>query len=208
MNKPTASIRSLAIPFLVYFATYATVNCLDSFYAAQNREDPTTTSTTYTKALAATAVNIGTCVFKDGYYARTTSGMAVPLLTYALFTARDVVTMYSSFNLPVLLAPKLPAFPNATFFLGDWAIKSEQVRLQAAQILVPAAAQIITTPLHLLGLDIHNRQGKVTGLDRVRTVWSHCAFATPLRAMRVLPAFGFGNAVNSSCRTTMIHRMT
>lgn len=207
MNKPSTSLRSLAIPFLVYFATYATVNCLDSFYAAQNSDDPSTTSTAYTKALAATAVNIGTCVFKDGYYAKTASGMAVPILTYALFTARDAVTMYSSFNLPVLLAPMLPTFPNTTSFLGDCIAKSEQVRLQAAQILVPAAAQIVTTPLHLLGIDIHNRQGKITRRDRVRAVWSHFAFATPLRIMRVLPPYGFGNAVNNSCRTTMLHRM-
>jgi len=72
----------------------------------------------------------------------------------------------------------------------------------AAQFVTPAAVQIVSTPLHLLGLDLYNRPGVgVSGMDgraaRVLRDWGMSAVA---RICRIVPAFGVGGVVNTKVR--------
>ena len=75
----------------------------------------------------------------------------------------------------------------------------------AAQFLAPAGVQILSTPVHLLGLDLYNRPGKgVEWKDRwgrIRRDWAGAALA---RMGRVIPAFGVGGVVNARVRRRLM----
>jgi hypothetical protein len=138
------------------------------------------------------------CVYKDSQFARIfgrpTRGPAarMPFASYALFAARDGLTIFSSFNIPPLLSPYLL---HATPYL------STPARAQnAAQFLAPAVMQVFSTPLHLLGLDLFNRQGAVDWRERVHRVGRDWAVSALARMARIVPAFGVGGVVNRAVR--------
>lgn len=72
----------------------------------------------------------------------------------------------------------------------------------AAQFVTPAAVQLVSTPLHLLGLDLYNRPGvAVGGTDgRAAKVLRDWAKSSAARMCRIVPAFGVGGVVNTKCR--------
>lgn len=77
----------------------------------------------------------------------------------------------------------------------------------AAQFVAPAAVQLISTPLHLLGLDLYNRDGAVGWKERaskVRMDWIKSSFA---RMARIVPAFGVGGVVNTGVRRSLMKRL-
>jgi hypothetical protein len=115
---------------------------------------------------------------------------------------RDCLTIFASFNLPPLLAPRLDAH------------MSDQVRkyvaaASVAQFVTPAAIQLVSTPLHLLGLDLYNRPGAALGgpdgrASRVVRDWAKSALA---RIGRIVPAFGVGGVVNLKVRQGLMGRL-
>ena len=132
----------------------------------------------------------------------------VPRSSLALFAARDSLTVFASFNVPSLLGP----------LLSEAGGLGAQAGLNAAQFLAPAGVQAVSTPLHLLGLDLYNRQkgaggeisggdGRINWRDRwtvVRRDWFGASLA---RMARVVPAFGVGGVVNSKVRRTFMGRL-
>ncbi|RGP71027.1 hypothetical protein FSPOR_3715 [Fusarium sporotrichioides] len=203
-SKPKATFASLFIPFLVYFGTYATANMFDSFNAVQYDLDPSIVCSSPAKFAATTTVSSGLSIFKDAYFSRMACGGGTPLLSYALFTLRDAITIYASFNLPTVIAPKLAEFPFASITPFADIFKSDDSRLKMAQLFMPAASQIVSTPIHLLGLDVHARQVRMTIRERVSVIKRHAGFATPLRMIRVLPSFGIGSVANTGFRRNMM----
>lgn len=121
-------------------------------------------------------------------------------MSYALFAARDSLTVFASFNLPPLVAPYLPLSFGAGVDLEKYVS-----RASAAQFLAPAGIQLVSTPLHLLGLDLYNRRGGGVGwrsrVGKVGRDWVGSSFA---RMARVVPAFGVGGVVNSGVRRRMM----
>ncbi|KAJ4247414.1 hypothetical protein NW762_013089 [Fusarium torreyae] len=207
LSKPRMPpLGGIIIPFLVYFGTYSTANLCDSMYAAANDLDVTTITSTMPKFLATTAVSTGLCVYKDGYFAKLlgTSAVkkAVPRRSFALFTARDAVTVFASFNMPSVLAPNLRQFSG----VGPLSslVNSEEASLRTAQMIMPAAIQVVSTPIHLLGLDYNNRQERLPFYERVNAVRKLVYVATPLRMMRIIPAFGIGSVANTSFRRSWL----
>jgi hypothetical protein len=78
-----------------------------------------------------------------------------------------------------------------------------------AQFVAPAAVQIASTPLHLLGLDLYNRPGVgLLGQDgragRVLRDWVKSALA---RMGRIIPAFGIGGVVNTKIRKNLMGKL-
>lgn len=65
---------------------------------------------------------------------------------------------------------------------------------------MPVVSQLFATPLHLLGLDLYNRQYRVPVRDRVKVVLRDLPVATMIRAVRIVPAFGVGCLVNMGLR--------
>jgi len=200
LSKPALLISAL------YFGTYATANTIDTLSSTIKDKPPETVLSGPAKFFATTSVNMSLCLYKDSQFARMfgpppgvagTVKRAMPAASYALFAIRDSLTIFASFNLPPLIAPILPISEE---------VEKQVSRASVAQFLAPAGIQLLSTPLHLWGLDLYNRpMGNGVGwrarVGRVSRDWLGSSLA---RMGRVLPAFGVGGLVNSGVRRRMI----
>lgn len=151
-------------------------------------------------------------MYKDSQFAKMfgkpgASAAAIPKISYALFACRDSLTIFASFNLPAIIAPRLAELPPTVKDKFSRILSTESGRTNTAQFLTPAAMQIFSTPLHLLGLDLYNRQGKLGFGERALQItknWAVCSFA---RMGRIVPAFGVGGVVNSQMRGKLMNGM-
>lgn len=208
--RPHAVVFSkpVALIFAVYGGTYLTANALDTATSTLTNKAAAHVTSGTGKFAASSAANIGLGVYKDQVYARMFGpvGQAVrrvPAASYALFTARDCITIFASFNVPVLLAPAVTAC------MGDELRRrlSGQTLLQFA---APAAAQVLTTPFHLLGLDLYNRPRGATGpglptwAERCAQVYKNWGISVLARLCRIIPAYGVGGVVNVKVRKTLM----
>jgi len=190
---------------MLYGGTYLTANTLDTVTSTvQNKQASYITSGTAKFAASSTA-NVGLCLFKDQAYVRLFGPggppRPVPLPSYALFTLRDCMTIFASFNLPPLLGPVI----NKS--LGKEIQKSISGQT-VAQFVAPATIQIFSTPMHLLGLDLYNRGGKgVSWGDRWTIVKKNWAVSATARMWRIVPAFGVGGVVNAKLRKGLMGKL-
>lgn len=198
--------------FMLYGGTYLTANTLDTAMSTLHAQPAAAVTSGPGKFLASSAANIGLCIYKDSVFARLfgppgAAARAVPLAALALFAARDCLTIFASFNVPPILGPVLARH------LGEegerWA--SGQT---VAQFAAPAAVQVLSTPLHLLGLDLYNRpkgleatKGPSWGQrwDIVRKNWG---ISTMARMFRIVPAFGVGGVVNFKVRRNLMEKLS
>jgi hypothetical protein len=197
--------RPFALIFLLYGGTYATANTLDTATSTLRALPASHVTSGTAKFAASSTANIGLCIYKDQVFARLfgpAGGVprAVALPTYALFAARDCMTIFASFNVPPLLGPVLARR------LGEegqrWA--SGQT---LAQFAAPAAVQLVSTPVHLLGLDIYNRPGTTGWRGRWEAVRRNWGVSTMARVCRIVPAFGVGGVVNFRVRRRLMERL-
>ncbi|KAF1980158.1 hypothetical protein BU23DRAFT_576218 [Bimuria novae-zelandiae CBS 107.79] len=198
--------KPFALIFSLYFGTYLTANSIDTATSVLHSTPLSSTTAGTPKFLATSTANLALCLYKDNRFTQlfgsTGPTRPVPLSTFALFTVRDCLTIFASFNLPPLLAPSLSRH------------MSEEVQkyvgaASVAQFLTPAAVQVFSTPLHLLGLDLYNRPGvSVGGADgraaRVVRDWAKASFA---RMGRIIPAFGVGGVVNTKVRRGFMEKL-
>lgn len=211
--------KPCALIFLLYGGTYLTANTIDTFTStARNLPARHTTSGT-TKFAASSAANIGVCIYKDQVFVRMFGPPGVvprpvPLPSYALFAIRDCMTIFASFNVPPLLAPYLDSKMSAE-------MRRRVSGLSTAQFVAPAAVQLFSTPLHLLGLDLYNRpnganggasgsaasRGVVSWADRWQLIRSNWAISVVARICRIVPAFGVGGVVNTKVRQNLMSKL-
>ncbi|KAL4993596.1 Cys/Met metabolism PLP-dependent enzyme-domain-containing protein [Aspergillus recurvatus] len=116
----------------------------------------------------------------------------VPKISYTLFCLRDSITIFASFNIPALIAPSIPDSIAAT----------PAMKAAIAQFSCPALMQFVSTPMHLLGLDLYNRQppgglGWRERVGRIRRDYVASCFA---RMGKIVPAYGIGGVVNVRMR--------
>jgi hypothetical protein len=177
-------------------------NSIDTASSTVQRTPYSSTTHGTPKFAATSLTNLTLCLWKDTHFTRLFSPIAarpVPGPTYLLFTLRDSLTIFASFNLPPVLGPKLPMHLLPEFMRG---LRRESV----AQFIAPAAVQVLSTPMHLLGLDFYNRSGTTMG-ERwvmVRKAWAISCFA---RLGRIVPAFGVGGVVNTSMRRKLMGKL-
>ena len=183
---------------MTYFGTYLTANLLDTATSVREGTPINTVTSGTQKFLATSAANMGLGLVKDRSFARmfgSGSPRPVPLPSFILFAARDAMTVGFSFNVPSRIATYMPA--NMMLKPESW-----------AQFLAPAACQIISTPLHLIGLDLYNRQGaRITVKERLRSVARNYFQSTAARMCRIIPAFGFGGVTNTNVRLSLLDRI-
>lgn len=222
LSRPHLFISSK--PFLLiyalYFGTFLTANTVDTIKSTLDPlKSPANASAGPTKFAAVSAVNMSLCLYKDSQFTKmfsavatssstspgaTAAKAAVPAASYALFAVRDSLTVFASFNLPPLIAPLLPPFSKE--------LESRFSRQSAAQFLAPAGMQLLSTPLHLWGLDMYNRPSSSSAgngnrigwqqrVSRVGRDWIGSSFA---RMARIIPAFGAGGVINNGLRKKMI----
>jgi hypothetical protein len=193
---------------MLYGGTYLTANALDTATSTMTNKPATTVSSGAGKFVASSAANVGLCMIKDRSFVRMFGPVGsvprpVPLHSYALFTLRDCLTIFASFNIPPLLAPYIDARMSAEF-------KKRVSGQTAAQFMAPAVVQLFSTPLHLLGLDLYNRPGQSAVLswrDRFELVRSNWLISTAARVCRIVPAFGVGGVVNFKVRRNLMEKL-
>jgi hypothetical protein len=204
-RSPLKFLRST--PYLLiqalYFSTYFAANITDTITSTVKNKPITTVTPGTAKFLATSTVNLSGCLYKDARFTKFFGAgggkgavkKVVPKTSFALFALRDSMTMFASFNVPPLLAPVIGS-------------------LNAAQMLAPASMQLLSTPLHLLGLDLYNRPkgpvGAASGVtirDRwiiIKRDWLGASFA---RMGRIVPAYGIGGVVNSRVRRELMNKI-
>ncbi|KAF2264025.1 hypothetical protein CC78DRAFT_533477 [Lojkania enalia] len=196
--------RPFALVAALYCGTYLTANSIDTASSTVSNKSFTSTTAGTSKFVATSATNLALCLYKDNAFTQTfgnpaASSRPVPLPTFALFTIRDCLTIFASFNMPSILSPHLDRKMTEE-------MKKYVSAISAAQFVTPAAVQWVSTPLHLLGLDMYNRHG-MRWQDRASIVvknWGKSAFA---RMGRIIPAFGFGGVVNIKVRRTLMEKL-
>ena len=227
LTHPAGFFRST--PFLLiytlYTSTYLTANAIDTVTSTLRNKSFSTVFPGTAKFITTTAVNMGICVYKDARFAKLfgaktpppsssspsaspplepsppaschPSGTAkVPRISYALFCLRDSITIFASFNIPPLIAPSIPDSVAAT----------PGMKAAMAQFACPALMQFVSTPMHLLGLDLYNRQppgglGWRERMSRIRRDYVPSCFA---RMGKIVPAYGVGGVANVRLRAAMM----
>ncbi|KAJ5708090.1 hypothetical protein N7488_007891 [Penicillium malachiteum] len=114
----------------------------------------------------------------------------IPLATYSAFLLRDGLTIFGSFSLPAMFSANIP----------DSIASQEYLKILIAQLAIPASIQLISTPIHLFGLDVYNRPQVLPTKDRISRISRDWISASLLRMCRIIPAFGIGGFVNTEGR--------
>ncbi|KAK9774702.1 hypothetical protein SCAR479_08522 [Seiridium cardinale] len=195
--------KPVALIFMVYGGTYLTANTLDTATSTVHNKPATHVTAGTLKFASSSAANVGLGIYKDQVYVKLfgPSGppRPVPLPSYVLFTLRDCMTIFASFNVPPLLGPVLSNQMSQEF--------QKRVSGQTiAQFAAPAMVQLFSTPLHLLGLDLYNRPGQAWS-ERWLAVKKNWAVSTAARVCRIVPAFGLGGVVNTRVRKGLMERL-
>ncbi|KAI1409173.1 hypothetical protein F5Y13DRAFT_96332 [Hypoxylon sp. FL1857] len=209
LSRPHTMLFSkpVALIFMLYGGTYLTANTLDTTTSTVRNKPATHVTTGTLKFAASSAANVGLCVYKDQVFVKLFGPggppRPVPLPSYLLFTARDCLTIFASFNVPPLLGPVLNERMSAS-------LRKKISGTTIAQFAAPAFVQIFSTPVHLLGLDMYNRPGaggRVSWRDRWTQVRKNWAISTAARICRIVPAFGLGGTVNMKVRRNLMERL-
>jgi hypothetical protein len=171
--------------FFVYTVTYCANNLTDTHALLPL---PLHLQNLLLTFLANTACGIA----KDKAYAQhfgATAARPFPLQSLGLFFLRDLLTVASAFTFPPLMAKSMQA---------HWGY-SERTSTTLAQLSCPFLVQLFVTPLHLLALDIYNRQNQPLG-NRLTQVGKQYLPAASMRMIRFLPAYGIGGIINRETR--------
>ncbi|KAJ5631647.1 uncharacterized protein N7484_011747 [Penicillium longicatenatum] len=114
----------------------------------------------------------------------------IPLATYSAFLLRDGLTIFGSFSLPAMVSANIP----------DSVASQEYLKILIAQLAIPASIQLVSTPIHLFGLDVYNRPQVLPMKDRISRISRDWIGASLLRMCRIIPAFGIGGFLNTEGR--------
>ncbi|KAJ3048301.1 hypothetical protein HK102_012726, partial [Quaeritorhiza haematococci] len=143
----------------------------------------------YPKFVTTSIANVSFSVAKDLYFTRSFGkgnvSHSVPLRSYGLYTARDSLTIFASFNLPPMVSSKLNQYGG---------VPMPQAEL-AAQLITPCAIQLVSTPMHLLGMNLYN-EPKATIAERAGFMRREYVKTTAARMGRIFPAYGVGGVAN------------
>ncbi|KAI1645652.1 uncharacterized protein F4817DRAFT_317494 [Daldinia loculata] len=199
--------KPVALIFMLYGGTYWTANTLDTATSTALNKPATHVTTGTAKFAASSAANVGLCVYKDQVFVKMFGPggppRPVPMPSYVLFTLRDCLTIFASFNVPPLLGPILNERMGTE-------LQKKVSGTTIAQFAAPAAVQLFSTPVHLLGLDMYNRPGMgglVSWRDRWMQVRKNWAISAVARICRIVPAFGLGGTVNTKVRRNLMEKL-
>ncbi|KAJ3315379.1 hypothetical protein HDU76_002212 [Blyttiomyces sp. JEL0837] len=218
LTKPVYFFRqpSFLLIWGVYSGTYIVANSIESVCTHYSID------WFYPKFIGASIANVSLSVMKDLYFTRAfgkvtaspvtptpspaptttttttikstpppSSLRPVPFRSYSLYTLRDTLTIFASFNMPILVS--------------DLLIKSNTVSSRPtadlyAQLITPCAVQIVSTPLHLLGMDYYNSPNANVS-QRVKFIGREYVATTLARMGRIFPAYGIGGVANKKFRS-------
>ncbi|CAG8007871.1 unnamed protein product [Penicillium nalgiovense] len=223
--------------YTLYTSTYLTANAIDTLKSTTHNQPYNAIDTGLPKFFATTIVNMTICVYKDARFAKmfgaspsesparnstintnlvarkyssalrapcppsapTAPTLQIPKVSYGLFCLRDSITIWASFNIPALIAPSIP----------DFLASSSTMKSSIAQFACPAVMQFASTPMHLLGLDLYNRQptGGLRWTERVARIRRDYVPSCFARMGKIVPAYGVGGVVNVRMRDSLMKRV-
>jgi hypothetical protein len=223
--------------YTLYTSTYLTANAIDTLKSITHNQPYNAIDTGLPKFFATTIVNMTICVYKDARFAKmfgaspsesparnstintnlvarkyssalraprppsapAAPALQIPKVSYGLFCLRDSITIWASFNIPALIAPSVP----------DLLASSSTMKSSIAQFACPAAMQFASTPMHLLGLDLYNRQpaGGLRWTERVARIRRDYVPSCFARMGKIVPAYGIGGVVNVRMRDSLMKRV-
>ncbi|KAJ5964590.1 uncharacterized protein N7479_004466 [Penicillium vulpinum] len=224
--------------YTLYTSTYLTANAIDTLRSTTHNQPYNVIDTGLPKFFATTIVNMTICVYKDARFAKmfgafppsesaarngtinttpvarkygsalrapiapsapTAPILQIPKVSYGLFCLRDSITIWASFNIPALIAPSVP----------DFLASSLTMKSSIAQFACPAAMQFASTPMHLLGLDLYNRQpaGGMHWTERATRIRRDYVPSCFARMGKIIPAYGVGGVVNVRMRDSLMKRV-
>ncbi len=172
----------------VYSGTYIVANSIEAICERNER------SSFYPKFVGSSFANVTLSVLKDKAFARmfgTGDPKPMTIKSMGLFATRDSMTILASFSLPGIIS----AHMQKEMSFGKTSADT------LSQLLTPVSMQILSTPLHLLGLDIYNR-AEASGAERKEFIRKEYIKTTLARMARIFPAFGVGGVVNKYVRKT------
>jgi predicted nucleic-acid-binding protein len=182
-NNKSKFIKPLVLMNVVYCSTYCTAN-LTELYCKKNNIDyklPTLFSTSF--------VNILTISYKDMIYSKLLKNtlVTIPLRSKFLLAMRDIMTINACFIWKKDLINYLDKYMMHN--------KSEII----SSIFVPSTIQIISTPIHILAIDIYEKpySNFVERLKNIKLCYKSVLFG---RIFRAIPAFGIGSFINDMLR--------
>lgn len=168
----------------VYSGTYIVANSVEAL--CERRQQ----SSFYPKFVSSSGANVSLSILKDRAFAQmfgTGSPRPMSWTSMTLFGTRDSMTILASFSLPGLLAARMTS---------NFAMDAKRAEM-IAQLVTPVSMQIFSTPLHLYGLDLYNRE---TATDRGAFIAREYIKTVLARMARIFPAFGIGGVVNKKIR--------
>jgi hypothetical protein len=170
----------------VYSGTYMVANCVDAFCERKGK------SSFYPKFVASSGTNVTLSVLKDKAFARmfgTSAPRPLPVVSYALFATRDSATIFASFSIPGPISQYMQKSHGFSASFSD----------NSTQLITPISMQILSTPLHLHGLDLYNRP-VATVAERISFIKQEYVKSALARMARIFPAFGVGGVLNKKMR--------
>ena len=210
VTNPIKTVRSPAFLLVwgVYAGTYTTANCLKTMVEHKSYTDELRNNGKKSSSaelgkvgifLGTTFVNSGMAMLKDKAYAQIYGSnpvkSAIPRWSYAMWIARDLSVIGSSFILPDIVYPKL---------VDAYGLDEKTAR-SVCQLALPVSAQFVASPLHYIGLDLYNRQlasasWRESIIDRSKSLYRGALPVTIARIARIAPGYGFAGVFNTKLR--------
>ncbi|KAL9657546.1 hypothetical protein ABK040_000973 [Willaertia magna] len=192
--------RDFRLIWGLYLGTYLTANCVETTVKHMQGDDVNTSTVQLSKFFATSLVNISLSVRKDMIFTKMFANSAVikgpakvPLLSTLLFTTRDCMTIAAGFNLPKIASEYLQVRYGFTKNFSD----------VSTQLTLPLAIQLLSTPLHLLGLDLFNNRN-ATSSQRTALIVKKYVPTAAARIGRMFPAYGIGGVMNTYLRKQIV----
>jgi hypothetical protein len=160
--------------FGIYFSTYGTANLCEKYI-----------DNNLSILLSTSIVNLIGINLKDTYYSKLYNKNKIyyPLLSKSLFCIRDSITILANFVVKKDIVKKLEKSMNHN--------KAEII----ASFLVPSAAQIVSTPIHIYAIDKFMRK-EISIQDRIKNIRINYKDVLYGRILRTIPAFCIGGFIN------------
>jgi hypothetical protein len=138
------------------------------------------------------AISVNLNIAKDRAFARLFGkGVPKPMAysSMACFGARNGMTILASFSLPGIISKRLQEETRMSKSRSDF----------LTQLIIPVSMQVFNTPLHLLGLDIYNRE-TATPTERSAFIKKEYTKTLVARMGHIFPAYGIGGVLNEYLR--------
>ncbi|KAJ3353567.1 hypothetical protein HDU83_006645 [Entophlyctis luteolus] len=180
--------------FCIFGGTYSVANVAETVSLSANVQPD------FWRFSTSSAVNITLCSWKDQLFTKWFGVVApkpIPKLSYCLFGIRDSMTVGTSLILPPKVSPYLQREPfNMSKGLADF----------TCQMSLPCLVQLVSTPIHLLSLDLYNHE-RSTFAARLAKIRKDYYGSAVGRICRTLPGFGFGGISNRGLRSFLNERI-